>query len=303
MPAGRRHPPAVPNLDALIRDPGPNTPLPVFVRSVRDALRQVANYLSKLQDGFSGAPTPHADTHLVGGSDALQTPGTPRTVLVGSNANSGNGPSFMREDAQLVVGAGTPTHPTGQNAASGSATTVMRSDATIQQGIVTTKGDLLTFGTLPDRLSAGVDGEAVVYEASQTQGLRKGSAWKGARLKTLTNNTVTGLFEVALAAGAICGGSFTYTIRVINAGGDLQVESGHVTFAATNKGGVYATDIDKGTNSTPTPTAGTLAVTFSIVTGASKVTISVNANSSLTPTTQDARFVLDSLDANAVTFL
>lgn len=303
MARGRRHPPSIPNLVAMIRDPGPNVPMPVFVSSVKDALRKVQEALVAQVDGFSGLPAAHAESHLVGGEDALQAPGTPRTVTVGGAASRGSGPSFMREDAQLIVGAGTPTHPTGQNASQGSALTAMRSDATIQQGIVTTKGDLLTFGTLPDRLPVGVDGEAVVYEASQTLGLRKGSAWKGARVRTLTNNTVVGLFEVALPAGAICGGAFSYAIRVIDAGGDLQVEAGHVTFAATNKGGVYATDIDKGTSSAPTPTAGTLAVTFSIVTGANKITVSVNANSSLTPTTQDAQFVLDSLDANVVTFL
>jgi hypothetical protein len=179
MPSnGRRPPPAVPHLDALIREPGRDVPMGVFISSLRDVLRKITEYFGAVQDAYSGAPAPHADTHLVGKSDALQTPGVPVTVLVGGTALRGSGPSYMREDARLVVGAGTPTHPTGQTASQGSAFTAMRSDATIQQGIVTTRGDLLTFGTLPDRLPLGEagtvlqsDGTDVVYGPVGIQGL------------------------------------------------------------------------------------------------------------------------------------
>lgn len=144
----------------------------VFISSLRDALRKIAEYLGAVQDSFSGLPAPHADTHLVGKSDALQTPGVPLTVTVGGTAARGGGPSYMRGDAQLVVGAGTPTQPTGQVAALGSAFTAMRSDATIKQGIVTTKGDILTFGTLPDRLPVGANGLAVVADSAVALGIK-----------------------------------------------------------------------------------------------------------------------------------
>lgn len=229
---------------------------------------------------------------------------TPSTVEIGSSGSPGDeATGWAAADHDHPVGDPGPPADVGAAASEGSSTTPAREDHVHKIGVVTTKGDLLVFGTTPARLPVGANGEPLVADSSQTLGLRYISPWKGARTKTLTNNTVVGLFEVALAAGSICGGAFSYAIRVIDAGGELQVESGVVTFAATNKGGVYATDIDKGTNSAPTPTSGTITVTFSIVTGADKITVSVNANSSLTPTTLDARYMLDSLDGNAITFL
>lgn len=90
------------------------------VQLLRDLLRNT-------KDGFSGLPAPHHLTHRVGQEDPLPTPGTPRTILVGGSASIGSGPSYMREDAQLVVGAGVPVG-LGLVAAEGTSSLVARAD-------------------------------------------------------------------------------------------------------------------------------------------------------------------------------
>lgn len=200
------------------------------------------------------------------------------------------------------IATASPSNATGAAPSEGSASSFLRSDATIQQGVVTTKGDILIFGAAADRLAVGVNGEALTADSAQAKGLLWSHPHKGARIKTLTDNVATGLFEVALPTLALCGGSFTYLIRVADAT-DVQSESGIVTFAAHNKGGVYNTDIDKGTTSAPVPSAGTLAVTFTVSTGADKVTILVTADTTLTPTTFDCRIILSECSPQVVTFL
>jgi hypothetical protein len=236
--------------------------------------RLLDDALARLNQVTVGLPTVHGYSHLQTGSDPLTTPTAAPPGVTGAASSAGSGPAYALEDH------------------------VHRFD------LLTAKGDLVAHnGTGPLALAVGTTGAPLVADAGQATGLRYVSAWKGGRVRTLVNNTVTGLLEVALPAAALCGGVVRYHVRVVDGAGELQSEAGVVTFGATNKGGVYATDVDKGTLSAPAPTSGTLTVTFSVVTGADKVTLSVNANSSLTPTTLDVTFVLDSLDAQAVTFL
>lgn len=50
---------------------------------------------------YSGLPAPHQHTHLAGGADALQTPGTPDAIVLANAAgtpNRGTGPSYAYED-------------------------------------------------------------------------------------------------------------------------------------------------------------------------------------------------------------
>jgi len=121
--------------------------------------------------------------------------------------------------------------------------------------------------------------------------------------KTLSNNTTTSIFEVALPAGTMTGGTFTVTI-VATDGTDVQAHSDIVTYAAVNKAGVYTTDIQSDTaNDSVALSSGTLAVTWSITTGTDKVIIRVNANSSLTTTDMKVYFQLDNNDGHVVTLL
>lgn len=81
--SGRRHTSPVPRLTQIPWEKA-GVPLEDFLRHLRD--------------GFSGAPTPHEETHLVGGSDALTTPTSSSIILLGDASAVGGGPSFARED-------------------------------------------------------------------------------------------------------------------------------------------------------------------------------------------------------------
>ena len=63
-----------------------------------DTARQLDDILDKIRKSVLGYPTPHNQTHLVGQSDPLQTPGMPTGV--GVYAAVGKGPSYAREDHQ-----------------------------------------------------------------------------------------------------------------------------------------------------------------------------------------------------------
>lgn len=100
MSAGRRHPGSIPELSG--------TGLPGLVAWAKG----VVVYLRKLQQGFSGVPAPHADTH-------------------------------RPEHGRDAIATAAPAFPTGTAASEGTADTLLRSDSITKQGIVTTKGHLL----------------------------------------------------------------------------------------------------------------------------------------------------------------
>lgn len=166
---------------------------------------------------------------------------------------------------------------------------------------LTTKGDLLGFSTTTTRHAVGTNGESLYANSAGTTGVSWGSGWKGARVKTLTDNTLTGLFEVALTTLTICGGVVHYLVRAADAA-DAQAEAGVVSFAAVNKAGAITVDVDKIGSSQPV-SAGTLSVTFAVASGADKVTFQVTVDTSLTPTTLDIRYFLDEGSPQVVTFL
>lgn len=107
---GRRHPPPEPILAGL---------------DWPRAARLIQDYLRHLKDGFSGDPFPHQETHLVGGTDALATPGTPTTIDAGSIGAAGVGPAPAREDHEHGVTTGAPV-ALGESLAEGSGAALAR---------------------------------------------------------------------------------------------------------------------------------------------------------------------------------
>lgn len=99
--------------------------------------------------------------------------------------------------------------------------------------------------------------------------------------KTLTNNTVTALANFTLASNTVISGQAFYSVTVFN-GTDLQIETGQIVFHTINKGGVFSGNVVTKIDNQQNATSGTLTVTFT-VTGANPSVLSVNANSSLTP--------------------
>ncbi len=100
--------------------------------------------------------------------------------------------------------------------------------------------------------------------------------------KVLTNNSAITIVNATLAAAGLIGGVIRYTIEVFD-GTDLQVETGAAYFSGYNKAGAFSCTITE-VNSQQNASSGTLATTWAI-SGANPAAISINANSSLTPST------------------
>lgn len=100
--------------------------------------------------------------------------------------------------------------------------------------------------------------------------------------KSLTDASAANLFEIALASGATTGGFIRATIHCTD-GTDYQTRTAMVRYNGANKGGVYSSDITIVSEGFSGST-GTLAGTWTINTGTNKITIQLNADSSLTPT-------------------
>lgn len=99
--------------------------------------------------------------------------------------------------------------------------------------------------------------------------------------KTLTNNSAIAVISATLASNTVIAGTIDYAIHVTN-GTDLQIEDGVVNWHGINKGGVFSgMTITKRANQQDV-SSGTLTVTWAI-TSANPTVITVNANSSLTP--------------------
>lgn len=101
--------------------------------------------------------------------------------------------------------------------------------------------------------------------------------------KVLTNNTVTTLVNVTNASNTAAAGVVDYTVEVFD-GTDVQTEVGSVSYMVTNKGGVWSGNTATKFGNAQNMTSGTLTVTWAI-SGANPALLSVNANSSLTPST------------------
>lgn len=107
--------------------------------------------------------------------------------------------------------------------------------------------------------------------------------------KVLTNNSATTIVNVTNAANTSTGGVLDYCIEVTD-GTDTQYECGAATFGVSNKAGAFSGNTVTKFGNQQNATTGTLTVTFAI-SGANPGALSVNANSSLTPSTGYPRIV------------
>lgn len=100
----------------------------------------------------------------------------------------------------------------------------------------------------------------------------------------LTNNSDTQILTATLASGSTIGIEVSYCIEVTN-GTDYQVERGRVVWTALNKGGVFTVGAPVKFGNLQSVSTGTLTVSFTTPTGANPLSLTVKANSSLTPST------------------
>ena len=111
-----------------------------------------------------------------------------------------------------------------------------------------------------------------------------------AATKTLTESSATGIVDIAITAGKVAGGRVLYTVEA-NDATDYQAITGYAAFSVVNKGGTMTAELSPITEATAA-SIGTLTCTPTLVSGTNKVTLSLNAVSSLTQTTLRVRWQL-----------
>lgn len=97
--------------------------------------------------------------------------------------------------------------------------------------------------------------------------------------KAITNNTVTTLATLTVASNSATGGQVFYTITATD-GGDYQSHTGSINYAIVNKAAAVTYQIVEITPAVVL-TAGTLAVTWSVLTGSPTSSLQINIDSSL----------------------
>lgn len=119
--------------------------------------------------------------------------------------------------------------------------------------------------------------------------------------KTIVDGSATALFDVACAASAMIGGSFSFLVEASD-GTDFQTISGTVVYSAVNKAGTHTCTITQQTGEAKAVSAGTLTLAFTHVTGTNKTTIKLQPTGSLTETIFRITYTLFPI-AGAVTIL
>ena len=165
-------------------------------------------------------------------------------------------------------------------------------------GVTTTiRGSLGTSQGVPGRIHLQAGG--LIAASGTTQQTALDRLVVGAT-KVLTNNSAITIANVTVGLNTSVGGRINYCVEVED-GTDVQYECGSATYGVSNKGGVFSGNTVTKFGNHQNATAGTLTVTFAI-SGANPALLSVNANSSLTPSTGFPRitYSLQNLGQQAV---
>lgn len=111
-----------------------------------------------------------------------------------------------------------------------------------------------------------------------------------APFKSITDDTATTIFTVAVPTSGMVGGVVDITVQATD-GVDFQVLTGSYYWTAVNKAGTVTGNLQLIGTERSSVSAGTLAFnTSTITTAANAINFNVRANSSLTPTTMGAMF-------------
>lgn len=125
--------------------------------------------------------------------------------------------------------------------------------------------------------------------------------------KYLTDNTVVGIIDVTLGSNTTTGGSIRYTIHVTD-GTDYQAHSGMLIWGGVSKGAAITANIGHATAASglelDVVSSGTITDTWSAFEeDLGKVTISVNANSSLSNPIIWIEYIVENFGSTAITQL
>lgn len=108
--------------------------------------------------------------------------------------------------------------------------------------------------------------------------------------KNLTETTATALADISVPSGTVLGGTLFYTIEA-NDATDFEVLRGSVPFEAVNKAGTLTTSIGTPVEIS-TGTSGVLTETPTITTGTNKITLNINATTTLIQTVLRATYTI-----------
>lgn len=219
----------------------------------------------------------HRGNFIVGGNGSRTNL---RQVIALDNGGGSNAPVIRA----ATVGGSTILFGDSDNSAPTSQTTGVQSavaGTTNAAGATwNLRGSLGTSQGVPGRIH--LTGGAMIAASGTTQQTAVDRAiFNGT--KVLTNNSAITIANVTAASGSNAGGQIGYFVEVTD-GTDFQYETGIVSFGVTNKGGVFSGNTATKFGNHQNATAGTLTVTVAI-SGANPALLSVNANSSLTPST------------------
>jgi hypothetical protein len=122
--------------------------------------------------------------------------------------------------------------------------------------------------------------------------------------KTLTNDTATGLFEVAIPTNVTgIGGFCSYTVMVVN-GTDVQMHSGFLNFVGARKANTVTSGIAESASEATVMTNGSLTENaWTITNGTGKITVNANFNSDVATPVLTINYILTIHGTNAVTLL
>jgi hypothetical protein len=122
-----------------------------------------------------------------------------------------------------------------------------------------------------------------------------------AREKTLTSGADVSLCEIALPVLTGASGVLEYTVIAKDAT-DIQTAVGLFQWAGQNKGGVYVKSLTH-LNEQVLLSVGSLVVVFELLDGTNKITIRVNATTSLSPSAFTIVYRITNQSNQVLTFL
>ena len=122
----------------------------------------------------------------------------------------------------------------------------------------------------------------------------------GSSAKALTAGADTGFVEIAVASGERISGEVLYEVFASDAT-DHQTLAGSACFTAVSKAGAVTAAVSGLGTPASALSSGTLTVSITALAGTGKITLRANAVSSLTETTLDIRYRVNSLSTNAIT--
>jgi len=209
------------------------------------------------------------------------------TDVPGSNLTVASGAGTGAAGASLLIFSTPATTTTGTT------------QQTVTQRMSVAAGGI-TFNVAP--IPASTDSTVNGAAALQWSGVYVSRGVFGSKTKTFTNNTKTGFVTIAVPSSTVATGTIIYEIFVADAT-NTQAISGELKFsAAANSSGTVtaATTVDAFTPLNPC-TSGTLTNAITQTTGTNTLTIEFQPNTSLTSTTREIHYRINSPGTMTIT--